>query len=171
MSSLSGHVCLPMEPIYRLFQLTHWGRMTHICVGKLTTIGSDNGLSPWRRQAFIWTNGGILWIGSLGTKFNEILIKIQIFSFIKMHLKMSSAQWRPFGLGLDVLTEFWMSTHVYFQPRRQCNIAGKWINIYDRVFIVFPKINEYYGIGLMRDANAYYWLCVMFRPLLGILSI
>ena len=26
--------------------LTHWGRVTHICVGNLTIIGSDNGLSP-----------------------------------------------------------------------------------------------------------------------------
>ena len=26
--------------------LTHWGRVTHICVGKLTIIGSDNDLSP-----------------------------------------------------------------------------------------------------------------------------
>ena len=33
--------------------LTHLGRATHICVGKLTTIGSDNGLSPGRRQAII----------------------------------------------------------------------------------------------------------------------
>ena len=33
--------------------LTHWGRVTHICVGKLTIIGSDNGLSPARRQAII----------------------------------------------------------------------------------------------------------------------
>ena len=31
--------------------LTHWGRMTHTCVGELTTIGSGNGLSPGRRQA------------------------------------------------------------------------------------------------------------------------
>ena len=38
--------------------LTHWGRATHICVGKLTTIGSDNGLSPGQRQAIIWTNAG-----------------------------------------------------------------------------------------------------------------
>ena len=34
------------------FSLTHWGRVTHICVGKQTIIGSDNGLSPGRRQAF-----------------------------------------------------------------------------------------------------------------------
>ena len=33
--------------------------MTHICVGNLTIIGSDYGLSPGRRQAIIWTNGGI----------------------------------------------------------------------------------------------------------------
>ena len=31
------------------------GRVTHICVSKLNTIGSDNGLSPWRRQAITWT--------------------------------------------------------------------------------------------------------------------
>ena len=30
----------------------------HICVDKLTIIGSDNGLSPGRRQAIIWTNAG-----------------------------------------------------------------------------------------------------------------
>ena len=29
-------------------------------------IGSDNGLSPVRRQAIIWTNAGILLIGPLG---------------------------------------------------------------------------------------------------------
>ena len=83
--------------------LTHWGRVTHICVSKLTIIGSDNGLSPGRGQAIIWTNAGILLIGPLGTNFSEILIGIQTFSFKKMHLKMSSAKWRPFSLGLDVL--------------------------------------------------------------------
>ena len=55
---------------------------------KLTIIGSDNGLSPARRQAIIWTNAGILLIGSLGTNFSEISIGIQTFSFKKMHLKM-----------------------------------------------------------------------------------
>ena len=40
-------------------QLTHWGRVTHICVGNLTIIGSDNGLPPGRRQAIISPNAGI----------------------------------------------------------------------------------------------------------------
>ena len=56
--------------------LTHWGRVTHICASKLTIIGSDNSLSPGRRQAIIWTNAGIMLIGPLGTNFSEILNKI-----------------------------------------------------------------------------------------------
>ena len=84
--------------------LTHWGRVTHLCVGNLTTIGSDNGLSPGRRQAITWTNVGILLIGPLGTNFKEILIGIHTFSFKKIHLKMLSGKWRPFCLGLNVLT-------------------------------------------------------------------
>ena len=43
--------------------LTHWGRVTHICIGKLIIIGSDNGLSPDRRQAIIWANARLLSIG------------------------------------------------------------------------------------------------------------
>ena len=83
--------------------LTHWGRVTHICVGNLTIIDSDNGLSPGRRQAIIWTNAAILSIGPLGTNLNEISSGIQTFAFSKMHFKMSSAKWRPFCLGLNVL--------------------------------------------------------------------
>ena len=60
-------------------ELTHWGRVTHICVGNLTIIGSDNGLSPGRRQAITWTNVGILLIGPLGTNFSEILIETRTF--------------------------------------------------------------------------------------------
>ena len=70
-----------------------------------TITDSDNGLSPGRRQAVIWTNAEILLIGLLGTKFNEILIEIDTFSLKKMHLKVSSGKWRPFCLGLNVLRE------------------------------------------------------------------
>ena len=77
--------------------------MTHIRIGKLTIIVWDNGLSPGRRQAIIWTNVWILLIRPLGTNFREILIGIQTFSFKKMYLKMASAKWRPFCLGLNVL--------------------------------------------------------------------
>ena len=111
--------------------LTHWGRVTHICVRKLIIIGSDNGLSAGRRQAIIWTSAVILLIGSLGTNFNEILIRIQTFSFKKMQLKMSSVKWRPFSLGLNVLNgemviEWWKKptwgdiiVDVYTETERQ----------------------------------------------------
>ena len=78
--------------------LTHWGGVTHICVIRLTIIGSDNCLSPERHQAIIWTNAKILLIGPLGTNFSEILIKIQTFSLKKICLKMSSVKCCSFRL-------------------------------------------------------------------------
>ena len=56
-------------------RLTHWDRVTHICVSELD-------------QAIIWTNPGILSFEPLGTNFNEISI----------------AKWQPFCLSLNVLT-------------------------------------------------------------------
>ena len=83
-----------------LLVLTHWGRVTHICVNELNIIGSDNGLSPARRQAIIWTNTGIFIVRPLGTNFSEILFEIHIISFKKIHLKMSSGKWWPFCLNV-----------------------------------------------------------------------
>ena len=117
--------------------LTHWGRVTHICVSKLTIIGSDNGLSPGRRQAIILTNAGILLIRPLGTNFNEMLIEIVKFSFMKMRLKVSSAKWRPFCLGLNVLTK----------PARI--LGHEWI-INLRICLAFterPETNPVHPIG------------------------
>ena len=71
--------------------------MVHIYVKKITMIGSDNGFSPDQRQAIIWTNAQILLIGALGTNFCEILIKINAFSFMKMHLQMLPVKWRQFS--------------------------------------------------------------------------
>ena len=111
--------------------------MTHICVGNLTIIDPDNGLSPGRRQAIIWTNAWILLIGPLGTNSSEILVGIQTFSFKKMHLKMSSAKWRPFCLGLNVL----ITSLVRYQAT--IIVSGLWgncpdrrgANLYPRLFI------------------------------------
>ena len=105
-----------------LLGLTHWGWVTHICVSRLTITGSDSGLSPGRRQAIILTNAGILLIGPLGTNFSENLIAILIFSFTKMWLTVSSAKWRPFGLGPDVLSRpdfaLWGVVMKYNSPKK-----------------------------------------------------
>ena len=63
----------------------------------LTIIGSDNGLSPGRREAIIWSIAGILLIRPLGTNVTEILIA-------NMRLKVLSGKRRPFCLGLNVLS-------------------------------------------------------------------
>ena len=85
--------------------LTHWGRLTHICIGNFTITGWDNGLAPTRRQVIITTNAGIFLIWSIGTNFHEILIEIHSILLKKMHLKMPSG-WRPFCRGLVVLIQF-----------------------------------------------------------------
>ena len=87
----------------------HWtdsGWVTHMCIGKLAIIGSNNGLLPGRCQAIIWTNAGILLIGPLGAKFSEKFNEIHKFSFTKMHLKMLSVKWRPFCLCLNMLNDY-----------------------------------------------------------------
>ena len=129
--------------------LTPWGRVTHICVGNLIIIGSNNGLSPGRREAIIWTNAGILLMLTLGTNFSEILIEIQTFSFKKLRLKVSSAKWRPLCLGLNVLNIsvlhpidiLWYSCqdvtcHDILRERELCTRKRHWcgwsLNLYDR---------------------------------------
>ena len=52
------------------------------------TIGSNNVMSPAQRQAIIWSNAGILIVTMNG--FNDILIKMHQFTFVKIHLKMQS---------------------------------------------------------------------------------
>ena len=100
--------------------------MTHICVDNLTIIGSDNGLSPGRRQTIIWTNAWILLIGPLGANFSEMLFKIHTFSFRKMYSKMSSEKKRPFCLGLNVLTiehVTWWSFYPQCNKLTQCGLC------------------------------------------------
>ena len=81
--------------------------MTHICVNKLNSIGSDNGLLPGRRQAIIWTNAGILLIQNVRTNFGEILSDFHIFSLKKMHFKNVCEMTACLGLKMlnDLLTE------------------------------------------------------------------
>ena len=51
-------------------------------------ITSNDGLAPVWRQAIIWTNASLWSIEHLETSFSKILIKIQPFSYTKIHLIM-----------------------------------------------------------------------------------
>ena len=101
-----------------------WGHHVEFCVWKIghyfwrrvyasvkcAIIGSDNGLSPSRRQAIIQTNARILLIRPLGINLSELLIEINIFSF----------QANVFENGV------WEMASISFRP--QCvNIEGWYI--------------------------------------------
>ena len=100
--------------------------MTHICVSEWDIIGSNNSLSPGRRQAIIWTNAWILFIGPLGTNFGEILIEIHIFSFAKMHLIMSFGKWQPFCLVLNELMLKGFRCHEDIMIYLHASFWGSW---------------------------------------------
>ena len=63
----------------------------------LVNIGLGNGLAPIWHQAITWTNADLLSCALLPSKFSDIWINI------KMHLKMSSAKYRPCCSGLNIL--------------------------------------------------------------------
>ena len=126
--------------------LTHWGRVTHICVGKLTIIGWDNGLSPGGRQAIIWTNAGLLSTGPLWTYFSEYLIKIQQFSLKTMHLKVLPARWGPPCLSLNVLNRIdykqilecalWVMIHLWH------GLSTRWSNLIPGISWIPKEITD-----------------------------
>ena len=121
----------------------------HIYVGKLTIIGSDNGLSPDRRQAIIWTNAGILLIGPFGTNLSEILIEIDAFSFKKMHLKMSSTKRWPFRPGLNlflVLCVQFVSCGCNSRLDERLHFAGWYerISHLSNLFEILPRTRHWY---------------------------
>ena len=75
------------------------------------SIGSYNGLPPVQRQAITIINADALSIGYLGTSCIDIWIKLHNFSFMKLHLKMSSAKWQPFCPWRDELMYWCENCH------------------------------------------------------------
>ena len=69
------------------------------------SIGSDIGFCSIRYQANIYKSVGLLSMGPLGTKFTGIRIKIQDFSLMKMHLKISSAKRRQLHCKSTVIPD------------------------------------------------------------------
>ena len=87
---------------------SEWPTHTHICIYTYVSvnwaiIGSDYGLLLAWDQAIIKPRMSYLLIRPLGMNFSEILIKMQVIPFRKMHLNTSSAEWQPFCLRLKML--------------------------------------------------------------------
>ena len=134
--------------------LTHWGRVTHICVSKPTTIGSDNGLSPGRRQAIMWTNAGILLIGPSGTNLSEISSEIYTFlteenAFENVVWKMAAILSRP--QCVNERKRVW-KYRLHWQWRSQCVSAPA----------MDPLLWERLGVKYGRDITRVHRLTLQF---------
>ena len=80
---------------------------------RLTIVGSDNGLSPGRRQVIFWTNAWILLIEPLGTNFSAILIEILTFSFKKMHILRNGGHFVLASMCWNILTLLMISEFMW----------------------------------------------------------
>ena len=71
--------------------LTHWGQLAHCAI-----ICSADGLAPNRHQNITWPNADIATIGPIETYIRDTRNKTNkiTFSWNKMHVKMSSAEFR-----------------------------------------------------------------------------
>ena len=154
-----------------IYSITHWGRVTHICVGKLTIVSSDNGLSPGRRQAIIWTNAGILVIGHLRTNFSEMLIEIHTFLLKKIDFKMSSGKWRPSCLGLNVImTKILDVIYGFIRPKsvkiRLCSNNSQYHEkeIFTAILIFICSINQLFFVTQQRAIQGFWIPIHVNRP-------
>ena len=144
--------------VYIITTFTHWGRVMHIWINKLTVIGSDDVLSPDRRQVIIWTNAGKSLIRILGTNFSKIFREIKAFSFKKIHSNMLSAKWRQFGLGTNVLTREYTRQQVWrslLSPARKILNSSRIVvncSLWDCILCRWlpSAISPYIHVGLSR---------------------
>ena len=85
----------------------------------------------------------ILLLGPGGINFSEILIEIHIFSFRKMHFKISSGKWRPLCFGLNVLTHY--SHFVVLTHQRSI-----WLPTFRATSLTLfspNKLSDWYGVN------------------------
>ena len=127
----------------------------HICVGKHTIIGPDNGLSPSQCQAIIWTNAGILLVGPLGTNFSDILIGnsyifIQENPFENGVWKMASILSWPQCVGKKLsCLRVKLPWHGHLWSQKICAVGAQLSCVYHHIESVhFMTVLHVYGLTL-----------------------
>ena len=113
--------------VCRYNALTLWGRVTHICVCNLTIIDSDNGLSPVRRQAIIWTNASILFFWTPGNKLQR---NINRNSYIS--IKRNPFQYVVWNMAA-VLSRIQCVNELKFLPKVIHLTLMKWNETYQKI--------------------------------------
>ena len=112
LSFLFHYVNLPKGELFVnlcVSTLIDWGRVTHICVGNLGIIGSDNCLSPGRRHAIIWTDAAGLGFfrkkpissRSPGKKWKKPISS----SFVRTKLEETGQNWKKLWKMSEMLEE------------------------------------------------------------------
>ena len=120
---LSTHTC-----ISHVYGLTHWGRVTHICISNLTIIGSDNGFFAWSAPSHYLNQcsnivNWALW-NKLPWQFNlNSNISIQEKSIESVVCKMAAILSRPqciknraHGLCFVVVRAGWFYPYIMSHP-------------------------------------------------------
>ena len=112
--------------------------MTHICVGNLSIIASDNGLSPGLRQAINWTNAG-----PLKTNLSEIFIEIfiQVNAIEAVVCKISAILFRP---------QFVKKVRLFF-PWPEFEVFMQIIQATEQISQMSPQYPKYAIITKRRD--------------------
>ena len=96
-----------------IIHLTHWGRVTHICVSNLIIIVSNNGLAPGRRRAIIWTNAGILLIWPLGTNYSKMFDKRKCIWKCRLQNGVHWSRPQCFGITITPLKGQWVNSYIF----------------------------------------------------------
>ena len=85
--------------------------MTHVYVSKLRHHWFRYWLVTWPAPSHYLNQCWNIVDSKLRKNFSEILSNIYTFPFTKMHLQMSSANWRKFCIGLNVLNHWGLLPH------------------------------------------------------------
>ena len=123
------HTCLTCSKQQRFISVLFWA---------VLVLSWLNSLKPGGAYICRWTGFGF------GTNFLGILIKMETFSLRKMHLKMSSAKWQPFCLGLCVLID-----------KISQEIPQQWHYCCVKTTSRSPRMYEYKGLHQSQWFNPY----------------
>ena len=120
-------------------------------VCRLAGIGSDNGLSPGRRRAIVWTNAGTLLIWPLGTNVsvspNEFIVCRSIHPSCNFHFI-----WRSISEILPVWLLTSTTLAIFFLSYWGWN---KWLQLWRRYFGIH-SLNIYFTYGKWKHFPRYW---------------
>ena len=136
--------------------------INYLTIYTLENLVAANSLRPsgayMRRETnhhwFRWLFDGLLFIWPFGTSFSEILIETHIFLITKMHFKRSSAKWRSFCLGLNVLNEAGIS--IILLKNKQKNKLKKQANDI-AVLWFFVNVTPDFNESMYIINQGYHW--------------